>query len=160
MLFLSFVLLQWDARDLSPSQLQLLHELVTWSFRIHVRLLMSDLSDWRLIRIEVVENNHSTNRPPIERANQPIRRSPTWSHITHARSSHAFLSFSKYTPRPPENYAKTKNYNKKTKWKENVETGWCPINRFLRKNQIFNILKKVERSQNQIWKIKTQWVMG
>ena len=91
MLFLSFVLLQWDARDLSPSQLQLLHELVTWpSF-----VFMSDcwcpiMSDWWLIRIEVVVEIIRLIDPHIE----PIRRPPTWSCITHARSSHAFPSLS------------------------------------------------------------------
>ena len=126
--------------------------------RIHVRLLMSDCVRLMIDSDRSGRRIISTNRPPsLNQSGGPLRDrvSPTQDLPTR------FL-LSLNTPRPPENYAKTKNYNKKTQWKENVETGQCPINRFSRKisKKKFNFqyLKKVQRSKNQI--LKTQWVMG
>ena len=127
--------------------------------RIHVRLLMSDNVRLMINSDRSGRRNHSTNRPP-----HWTNQEAPYVIVYHPRKifPRVSFSFSKYTPRPPENYAKTKNYNKKTQWKENVETGWCPINRFSRKisKKKFNFqyLKKVQRSKNQI--LKTQWVMG
>ena len=97
---------------------------------IHVRLLMSDNVRLMINSDRSGRRNHSTNRPP-----HWTNQEAPYVIVYHPRKifPRVSFSFSKYTPRPPENYAKTKNYNKKTQWKEHVETGWCPINRFSRK---------------------------
>ena len=95
------ILLQRHARDMSPSQLQLLHELVTWSYSCPI-VVMSDL-----IRMKkVVKEKIRLIDPPLSSSESggPLR-----DLMTHARSSHAFPFFLN-TP-TPENYAKAKNYN-------------------------------------------------
>ena len=130
----------------------------------HVTISYFQMSDcWcpiSKIRIEVVENNHSTNRPPP--LNRLANQEAPYVIVYHPRKifPRVSFSFSKYYSKTTRELCQDEKLQQKKLMKGKCWNRLVSDKPIFSKKSNFQYFKKVQRSQNRIWKIKTQWVMG